>query len=92
FARGFALQATNPKAIVFWIAIHAVSGVATAPWAILVAFFIGAYLISFFCHGAWAMVFSSKVFQAAYARARRGVEAALGTFLAFMAFRLATER
>ncbi|MEO0485636.1 MAG: LysE family translocator [Pseudomonadota bacterium] len=92
FATGFALQATNPKAIVFWIAIHAVSGISTAPWAVIAAFFVGAYVISFLCHGAWGMVFSSGAFRAGYARARRWVDAALGTFLAFMAFRLATER
>lgn len=92
FATGFALQATNPKAIVFWIAIHAVSGVALAPPAIVAAFFVGAYVISFICHGGWAFLFSSTIFRAGYARARRWIEAALGTFLAFMAFRLATER
>lgn len=92
FATGFALQCTNPKAIVFWIAIHAVSGVAAAPLPIILAFFVGAYAISFFCHGAWGMLFSSSAFRAAYGRGRRWIEAALGTFLAFMAFRLATER
>ncbi|MEM1236703.1 MAG: LysE family translocator [Pseudomonadota bacterium] len=92
FATGFALQATNPKAIVFWVAIHAVSGVAAAPAPVILAFFIGAFAISFFCHGAWGMLFSSSAFREAYNGGRRWIEAALGTFLAFMAFRLVTER
>ncbi|MGR3436292.1 MAG: LysE family translocator [Shimia sp.] len=92
FATGFALQATNPKAIVFWIAIHAVSGVAAAPLPVLAAFVAGAFAISFACHGAWALLFSSGAFRAGYARARRWIEGALGVFLGAMAFRLATER
>jgi len=92
FLTGFALQVTNPKAIVFWIAIHAVSGVATAPAAVILGFFVGAFAISFLCHGAWGVLFSSAVFRRGYAAGRRWIEAALGTFLAFMAFRLVTER
>lgn len=92
FLTGFAIQATNPKSIAFWLAIHAVSGVAVAPTAVIVVFFLGAFGISFFCHGAWGILFSSHTFRAAYARGRRWIEAALGTFLAFMAFRLVTER
>ncbi|MEM1302606.1 MAG: LysE family translocator [Pseudomonadota bacterium] len=92
FLTGFTLQVTNPKAIVFWIAIHAVSGIATAPAAVIALFFVGAYVISFGCHGAWGVLFSSNAFRAAYARGRRWIEAALGTFLGFMAVRLVTER
>ncbi|MEL6913923.1 MAG: LysE family translocator [Pseudomonadota bacterium] len=92
FATGFALQATNPKAIVFWIAIHAVSGVALAPAPLIAAFFVGAFVISFVCHGAWAVLFSSTTFRAGYARARRWIEGALGTFLTVMAVRLAVDR
>ncbi|WP_147126174.1 LysE family translocator [Shimia ponticola] len=89
---GFALQVTNPKAIVFWVAIHAVSGIALAPASVVAVFFVGAFAISFLCHGAWGVLFSSQAFRAAYAAGRRWIEAALGTFLAFMAFRLVTER
>ncbi len=92
YAAGFVLQATNPKAIFFWVAIHAVSGVAVAPVAIIAAFFLGAFAISFACHGAWGLLFSAAQFRALYAKGRRYIEAALGTFLAFMAFRLVTER
>jgi len=49
-------------------------------------------MISFGCHGAWAVLLSSRPFHAAYCKARRWVEASLGAFFAFMAFGLATER
>ena len=87
---GYALQVTNLKAIVFWVAIQAAAGLAHAPLPIILMFFAGAFLISFLCHGAWAFLFSSSVFRSGYERAHRAVEAVLGTFLAFMAFRMAT--
>lgn len=92
FAMGFLLQVTNPKAIVFWLAIAAVGATAGGGLDIIIAFIIGAFVVSFACHGAWAVLLSSSPIRAAYGRARRGIEALLGTFLAFAAFRLATER
>ncbi|MGR3491948.1 MAG: LysE family translocator [Shimia sp.] len=92
FLTGLALQTTNPKSVAFWVSIHAVSGIAAAPIPIILGFFAGAWLISFGCHGAWGIAFSSNVFRSAYTSARRYIEAALGGFLAFMAFTLAANR
>ncbi len=50
------------------------------------------FLISFLGHGAWAVALSLAPFRALYARARAGVEGALGVFFAFAAFKLATSR
>ena len=92
FLAGVLLQVTNPKAIVFWIAINAVGATVGGGAAVIAAFVAGAFLISFVCHGAWAVLLSSSPFRAAYQGARRWIEAGLGAFFAFMAFRLATER
>ncbi|MEM0935821.1 MAG: LysE family translocator [Pseudomonadota bacterium] len=92
FAAGLALQITNPKAIVFWIAINAVAATQGGSAIVITLFVTGAWLISFFCHGAWAVLLSSGPFRSAYGAARRWIEAGLGALFAFFAFRLATER
>ncbi len=92
FAKGYLLQVTNPKAIAFWLAIAAVGATENAPlWVI--ALFVGSmWVISFVCHGAWAIALSATPVRAAYHRARRYIEGALGAFFAFAAFKLATSR
>ncbi len=92
FVAGVALQVTNPKAIVFWIAINAVAATQGGGALVIALFVAGAWVISFGCHGAWALLLSSRPFRAAYASARRWIEASLGALFAFFAFRLATER
>lgn len=92
FTMGFLLQVTNPKAIVFWLAIASVGATQGGGPLVIALFFAGAFLISFGCHAAWAVLLSAQPVRAAYARARRWVEATLGCLFAFFAFRLATER
>jgi threonine/homoserine/homoserine lactone efflux protein len=90
FMAGFVLQVSNPKAIVFWLAIASI-GATEGGGNLIVAFFvIGAFLISFFCHAAWALLLSSKPIRAAYQVARRWIEAGLGVFFSFAAYKLAT--
>ena len=92
FIAGFLLQVMNPKAIVFWLAIAAV-GAAKGGGPLVVALFVlGAFVISFLCHGAWAVLLSSGPVRAAYQGARRWIDAALGAFFVFAAFKLATSR
>ena len=88
--KGFTMQMANPKAIFYWIAVGAVAGLEAAPLPVIGLFLIGGWAISFFGHGAWAILLSSAPFRALYASARRWVEAALGGFFAFAAFKLAT--
>ena len=92
FLVGLLLQITNPKAIIFWLAIASIS--ATSGGGILVVglFVLGAFLISFGCHGAWALVMSAQTARQTYFRARPAIEGVLGTFFSYAAFRLATER
>ncbi len=89
---GFLLQLTNPKAILFWLAVASIGGVGNAPAAIIALFVAGAFINSVGGHGLWALVLSAAPIRRAYLSARRPVEAALGTFFAFAAFRLATAR
>jgi threonine/homoserine/homoserine lactone efflux protein len=90
YAKGYLLQVTNPKAIAFWLAIAAVGAVNGAPAPVVAAFVAGAFVISFAMHAAWALVLSSRPVRAAYAGGRRWIEAGLGTFFTFAAFKLAT--
>jgi threonine/homoserine/homoserine lactone efflux protein len=92
FLAGFLLQVTNPKAIVFWLAIASVGATEGGGPMIIGLFFLGAFLISFACHGAWAVFLSARPFRAAYQSARRWIEGALGLFFAFAAYKLATTR
>ncbi|WP_308915920.1 LysE family translocator [Jannaschia sp. LMIT008] len=92
FAMGVLLQVTNPKAIAFWLAIAAVGATQGGGPGIVLAFVAGAWLVSFACHGAWAILLSAAPIRTLYARFRRWVEGALGGFMALMALRLATDR
>lgn len=92
FAAGYLMQITNPKAIVFWLAIATVGATNGAPMPVLATFIAGAFALSLAGHGAYAVLLSSSPFRLAYDHARRWIEAAIGTFLAYVAFRLATER
>ncbi|MEQ9261126.1 MAG: LysE family translocator [Roseovarius sp.] len=92
FIKGYLIQVLNPKAIAFWIAIAAVGAVNGAPLPVVGAFVLGAFAISFTAHAAWALVLSSRPVRAAYTSGRRWIEAGLGGFFAFAAFKLATVR
>ena len=92
FAMGMLLQTTNPKAIVFWLAIAAVGATEGGGALVVAAFVAGAFAISFACHAAWAVLLSSAPVRAAYARARRRVETVLGAFFAYAAVRMALYR
>lgn len=92
FAKGYALQVTNPKAIAFWLAIASVAATAGAGWSIKALFVLGGFVISFACHAAWALLLSARPVHAAYQRSRGWVEGTLGVFFTFAAFQIATNR
>ena len=89
---GFVMQISNPKAILFWLAVAAVGGVGDAPAAVVVIFVVGCLALSVAGHSLYAVVLSSTPVRAAYAGARRWIEATLGTLFTYFAYRLATER
>lgn len=92
FTAALLLQLTNIKALVFWMAAVSAGPAQSAPLPVLLTFALGGTLLSFAGHGFYAVVLSSAPVRATYNRARRWIEAALGGFLALMAFRMATER
>ncbi len=90
FVKGYLLQVTNPKAIVFWLAIAALGATEGGGWTVIAAFVAGAFALSFLCHAAWALFLSSPPIRAGYAAGRRWIEAALGCFFSFAAVKIAT--
>ncbi len=88
--RGFLLQISNPKAIFFWLAIAALGSLDGAPLPVLAVFVLGAFVNSLAGHGGYALILSSAPVRRGYLRARRWIEAALGSFFAFASYRLAT--
>jgi threonine/homoserine/homoserine lactone efflux protein len=92
FLTGYLLQVTNPKAIVFWLAIGAVGATTGAPLEITLVFLAGAFSISLAGHAFYAVVLSSVPVRRTYQRARRGIEATLGVLFTFFAVKLATSR
>ncbi|NND90179.1 MAG: LysE family transporter, partial [Granulosicoccus sp.] len=90
FLSGYALQVTNPKAISFWLAIASVNAVSGASLLLILLFVIGGMLVSFTCHGTWAVAMSSKAARRSYAKLRRWVEAFLGGLFTLFAIRLLT--
>ena len=88
--QGFLMQLINPKALLFWVAVAAVSGLNAAPMHVILVFVVGAFTVSFAGHGTWAIALSSNPFRVLYGRARRWIESLLGCFFAFVAFKLAT--
>ena len=91
-AMGFALHLSNPKAILFWLALAGVGGVGDAPASVVVLFVLGSFFNSIIGHAAWALMLSSAPVRRVYQSARRGVETVLGGFYTAMAFGLATAR
>ena len=92
FLRGLAIQLTNPKAALHWIAIVGIGLGADAPLWVGLALIVSATTISILGHLAYAVAFSTEAVIAGYRRFRRWIEAALGLFFAFAAFKIATYR
>lgn len=92
FLRGLTIQMTNPKAALHWIAIVGIGLGGDAPWQVCLALVVSTTLISMLGHVAYAVTFSTQPVIAFYQRARRWIEAALGVFFTFAAFKIATYR
>lgn len=91
-SRGLIVQMTNPKAAIYWVAITAVAIGPDTPLAITIALVAGCSVLSLAGHVTYALAFSTRAAVAAYAKGRRVVQASLGTFFTYAAYRLATER
>ena len=90
FLQGVAIQMTNPKAALHWIAIVGLGLGADAPlWAGL-ALIVCATVISVCGHLAYAVTFSTQPVVSFYRRFRRWIESGLGVFFTFAAYKVAT--
>ena len=92
YLQGLAIQMTNPKAALHWIAIVGLGLGADAPlWAGL-TLIVATTALSILGHLAYALTFSTQPVVALYRRSRRWIDGALGLFFAFAAYKIATYR
>ena len=92
FLRGLIVQMTNPKAALTWIAIMSLGLAHSAPASTALIIVVGTTILSVVGHIAYAIAFSMKRVVAAYAHARRSIEAGLGAFFTFAGIMLLTSR
>ena len=92
YKRGLAIQMTNPKAALTWIAILSLAVDPAAPVWVGFSIVLGTGVLSIVGHVAYALAFSTRPMVALYAKSRRWIEAALGAFFCFAGIRLLTGR
>lgn len=90
--RGYIIQMTNPKAALAWIAIISLGLSAGSPLWVGAAIVVGTFALSILIHLIYAVAFSTPVMVRLYGRARRTIQAVLGTFFALAGLRLLTIR
>ena len=92
FLRGLTVQMTNPKAALALLAITSLGLRGGAPWWVGATIVAGITALSAIGHLAYALAFSTAPVAAAYLKARRWIEAALGAFFCFAGLRLLANR
>lgn len=92
YLRGLAVQMTNPKAALAWIAILSLGLQADAPLWVGLVIVVGTVLLSILIHCLYALVFSTRVMVGFYAKARRWIDGALGAFFGLAGLSLLTSR
>lgn len=90
--RGFTIQMMNPKAALTWIAIISLGLKNDAPAWVAIAIVVGTSILSVIIHLLYTVAFSTPIIVRFYARFRRFIQAALGTFFAFAGIRLLTSQ
>jgi amino acid exporter len=90
--RGYVVQMTNPKAVLAWIAIISLGLTPGAPLWVAAAIVLGTFVLSVLIHMLYAVAFSTTTMVRLYARARRAMQVALGSFFAGAGIRLLTDR
>jgi threonine/homoserine/homoserine lactone efflux protein len=90
--RGFAIQITNPKAALTWIAIIALGLQENSPAWVGFVIVGGTTVLSTIIHCLYALAFSTAAMVRVYARARRWIQATLGALFAIAGVRLLTSR
>jgi amino acid exporter len=78
--RGLAIQMTNPKAVLAWIAIMSLGLQHDAPLWVVGAIVVGTSALSLAIHYLYAVAFSTTSMVRIYGRARRTIQATLAVF------------
>jgi threonine/homoserine/homoserine lactone efflux protein len=92
FRRGYIIQMTNPKAALAWIAIISLGLQQGAPVWVGAVIVLGTFALSVIIHLLYAVAFSTPLMVRIYGKARRGIQATLGTFFAIAGVRLLLNR
>lgn len=92
YLQGIAIQLTNPKAALQWIAIVSIGLGQDAPLWVGLALIVIATTLSLAVHVLYAVTFSTAPVVSAYQKGRRWIDGALGLFFSFAAFKIATYR
>lgn len=92
YLQGIAIQLSNPKAALHWIAIVGIGLGNEAPLWVGLALIVIATTLSLAVHVLYAVTFSTAPVVVAYQKARRWIDASLGLFLSFAAYKIATYR
>jgi amino acid exporter len=92
FLRGLAIQLTNPKAALTWIAIISLGTSGEAPLWVGMSIVLGIGVLSIVGHLGYALLFSTRSMAAVYAKTRRAIEAFLGLFFCFVGVKLLASR
>jgi threonine/homoserine/homoserine lactone efflux protein len=92
FLQGLAIQMTNPKAALHWIAIAGIGLGADAPLWAGATLILSCSVLSILGHLAYAVTFSTQPVIAFYRRGRRWIEAGMGVFFTIAAYKLASYR
>lgn len=92
FGSGLAIQLSNPKAALTWIAIMSLALRDGAPHWTGPAVVAGCFAISLTGHMVYALLFSAPPVARAYFSARRWIQGGLGLFFCFASYKLASAR
>ncbi|MFT5652072.1 MAG: amino acid exporter [Yoonia sp.] len=92
YLQGIAIQLTNPKAALQWIAIVGIGLGNEAPLWVGLALILNATTLSLAVHVLYAVTFSTAPVIVAYQKARRWIEGSLGLFFSFAPYKIATYR
>ena len=92
FRRGLVVQMTNPKAALALLAITSLGLGDGSPWWVGATIVAGITTLSAVGHLAYALAFSTAPVAAAYLKARRWIEAALGAFFCLAGLQMLTDR
>lgn len=85
---GYLIMMTNPKAIMAWIAVVSLGMQDGAPWWVGAIIGAGITVLSILIHLIYAIVFSTPIMQRGYAKCRRALQTAIGTFFSLAGIRL----